>query len=135
MENLIPDIAKHLGMAPSSVLFFLIAISFVGNLTGRLIPDDATGWKGVVRDASKILGGYVQNRVSKGVKTADVVKGIVESRVKNVEAGAPQTVELSDVVSAEQEQELTQEIAPPAQVVPAFPGLVNRKIEDFPKEF
>lgn len=141
MENLIPDVAGHLGISPSTVVFYLIVISFIGNLAGRLIPDDKTGWLGVVRDLSKILGGYVQNRISTGVKTGDVVKNIVESRVKNVETNQPQTVELSDVVSPEKEQELTEGAAEeviPVKVVPAFPGLIRKSesdLPDFPKEF
>lgn len=135
MEELIPHFAENLGIEPSTLLSILIVVSVIGNITGRLIPDDKGGAVGVIRDIAKFLGGYVQNRVSTGVKTGDVVKSIVESRVEKSKAQLPATVELTDIVTPEVAEELIEEAAP--KPVPAFPGLLNKteSRDDFPKEF
>lgn len=137
LEDWIPNLAALINVEPATVVFYVGLICMAANMIGRLIPDDAVGVKGVIRDVAKFIGAYTQNRVTTGVKTGDVIKGIVESRVERKQEGKLQTLELEDVVPAPVAEQLEEELPPTPTPVPAFPGLLNRKppIEDFPEEF
>ncbi len=134
LQELIPNVAGFFNLPPESLMLFLIVVSSTANIIARRIPDDQTGWKGVVRDVCSILGLYTQNRVSAGVKTGDVIKGIVHSRVERKADGKLQTLELEEVVPAPVAEAIEDEMKPTPAPVPAFPGLINRKIEDYPEE-
>lgn len=119
VEHLIPNVAQLLNIQPATALLLALLISGVGNITGRLIPDDKTGILGAVRDVSKLIGLYVANRVTAGVTTTDVsrvVLGQVESKVdekiRDI-AGEPGAL-IPDVV----EEVLHKD----TQIVPAFPS-------------
>lgn len=70
--DLIPMIATEFGIAPSSLLFYLAIVTTLANVTARLIPNDAVGWRGTVRTLASVLGVYVSSRVSRGVTVNDV---------------------------------------------------------------
>src|SRR3546814_20802821 len=63
IEDYIPDLAKLLGVEPSTALLIVGLLIALMNLGGRLIPDDATGWLGVVRKICKLVGLYASNRI------------------------------------------------------------------------
>lgn len=81
IEHLIPNIAGWLHIEPATLLLVVGIILSTCNLVGRLIPDDATGWKGHVRTVCKFLGMYASNRVTTGVKTSDIVKDVMGQAV------------------------------------------------------
>src|SRR3546814_6946447 len=62
IEDYIPDLAKLLGVEPSTALLIVGLLIALMNLGGRLIPDDATGWLGFVRKICKLVGLYASNR-------------------------------------------------------------------------
>lgn len=139
LEDPIPNIAALINVAPSTVLFYLGLICAGANILARMIPDDATGWKGVVRDIAKVVGLYTQNRVTTGVKTGDVIKGIIQSRVERRQDGKLQTLELDEVVPAPVAEAIEDELSPTPAPVPAFPGLIaknKQELDEFdnPKE-
>lgn len=72
--NLLPDAAKLLGIQPSTLLLILIIITTTANRTARLIPDNATGWKGVVRMVCAVIGVNVASRIAPGITVTDVAK-------------------------------------------------------------
>lgn len=80
--DLIPDISRLLGMQESDLVLMIGLLVAVSNIISRLIPDDSTGWLGHVRKVTKYIGLHVQNRVTKGVKTSDVVKAVVGAPVE-----------------------------------------------------
>lgn len=77
--NLLPEIASRLGLAPSSLLFWLVVLSTVANAVSRRIPDDATGALGVVRDVASVLGVHVATRIAPGVTVQDVTKAALKT--------------------------------------------------------
>lgn len=102
IEHLIPDLAKLLGLDPSTVLFLLGVIVSVSNLLGRVIPDDAVGPLGVVRKVAKIIGLYVPNTIAAGVTVNQVCRDSLAHELEEI--GVPE-----------------HPLPPP--VVKAFPGL------------
>lgn len=79
VEALIPNVAGMLGIEPATALLIVGVVVSVCNLLGRLIPDDATGWLGVVRKVCKFVGLYTSNRVSSGVSVNDVTKAMLDA--------------------------------------------------------
>lgn len=77
IEKLIPPIAQMLGLDPATLLLLVGVIVAVGNLLGRLIPDDATGVLGIVRKISKFVGLYASNRVSSGLSVNQVARQVL----------------------------------------------------------
>lgn len=127
IADIIPEIAQHLGIQPSSLVFWLGIVTFLANTTARYIPQDATGWQGTVRKIAAIIGVYVPSRVSAGVSVTDVAKAVVADRIEDVKkeviekaSVAPALIPVvTDAIEAEAEK-----------VIPAFPGLIGVKEED-----
>lgn len=112
LQSLTPNLAAFFHLAPETLLAWILVLCTVANIIGRIIPDDATGVLGAVRDVCKALGLYVANRVSSGVTVNDVAKSIVQPADKTIEDLASQSGTLiPDVVD---------------QVVAPFPGLQPR---------
>lgn len=88
LEMLIPNFAEWLGIHPSTLLFLIGFVMANAHIIGKLIPDDAVGWKGYVREVCKIIGMAVSNRVTSGVSTAAVVRTIVGAQFDRAKANA-----------------------------------------------
>ena len=58
----------------------LPVVVLVSQLIGKAIPDDATGFLGLVRKLAKILGLYVNNRITKDVTVVDPAKSFANLR-------------------------------------------------------
>lgn len=69
----------HLGT--SDVLVILAITSMVSRFVGKLIPDDKTGWQGILRDICKVAGLYTSNRIQSHVTVNDVAKEVVASKI------------------------------------------------------
>lgn len=106
IEQYIPHLAQWLGIEPATALLFVGIIVMVANLTGRLIPDDATGILGVVRKLCKIIGLYASNRIASGLTVNEVAR----TTVPIIEQVGDQLDKVESVVN----------------VVKAFPGLPDR---------
>lgn len=74
---LIELIARQLGLTDAQLGITLLFVVLVSNLASRLIPDDSTGWLGLVHKLTKIVGLYASNRISKGVTTTTAVKAML----------------------------------------------------------
>lgn len=87
-DGILKTLSGVLGLTPEGVVLFLVVMSAVANLVSRIIPDDATGWKAVIRKIASVVGLYVSNRVTAGVSTADVSLAAVKtpSIAKKVES-------------------------------------------------
>jgi hypothetical protein len=72
--TMIPEIAAHLGIAPSTLVFWIVVINVASRAISRRIPDDAVGFWGGVRQLTAILGAEVASRVTSGVTVKDVAK-------------------------------------------------------------
>lgn len=116
IEGLIPNLAAYLNIQPSTVMFIWIALTVICNLTSRVIPSDAVGWKGGLRDICKIVGIHAQDRVTRGVKTIDVTRAVVESRL-------PSVIRAATADSEEMPEVIEDVLAAPR--TPAFPGLLK----------
>jgi hypothetical protein len=79
MDGLIDMIAHELGLTGVTLLVVMLILSKGCNLLARLIPDNATGFKGLVRRVCVVLGVYASSRVASGVTQADVAKGFVNN--------------------------------------------------------
>lgn len=77
ISQLVPILGQVTGLAPSSLLLYVGILVTVANITGRLIPDDKTGFLGGVRKVAKVVGVYASNRVTSGVSANDVVRAVV----------------------------------------------------------
>lgn len=75
--NFLPQIAAQLGVAPSTLLFWLWAFTIGSNALARLIPSDAVGTLGVIRKIATITGVYISNRITSGIKADDVQKAAI----------------------------------------------------------
>lgn len=74
MFDPITIIAGWLGIDPASLLALIPIFVIIFNTIARLIPDDSTGFLGVVEKIAKVLGVYVSNRVSSGMSLNDIAK-------------------------------------------------------------
>lgn len=74
MYDPVTQFAQWLGINPILLPFILAVIVAGANLVGRLIPDDATGFLGVIRKICKVAGLYLSNRISSGLSVNDVTK-------------------------------------------------------------
>lgn len=117
ITDFIPQIAEHIGIAPSQLTFYLILVSALCNMASRLIPDDTPGILGAVRKITTVIGMYVPNRITGGVTTADVAKAVVTDRVDEIK----QTV--SEALPDEAEEFVE-------KVIPAFPGLAGKIVKE-----
>lgn len=67
-------IQEIFGISAEQLAIILVVISLVCRVTGKLIPDSATGILGLVRKVVKFVGLQVENRIEPGVTTEDVSK-------------------------------------------------------------
>jgi hypothetical protein len=72
--TMIPQIAAAIGIAPSTLVFWVFVINVGSRAVTRRIPDDAVGFWGFVRQLTAILGAEVASRVTSGVTVKDVAK-------------------------------------------------------------
>ena len=79
IANFVPEIAKALGIAPSTLLLMIMVMTTLANVASRLIPDTATGGLAIVKQLLSIVGAHVSNRVAPGVTQADVAKAALET--------------------------------------------------------
>ncbi len=79
MNDFVNQVAAWLGIDPILFPFILAVIVAAANLIGRAIPDDATGFLGVIRKIAKVAGLYLSNRISSGVSVNAVVKESADS--------------------------------------------------------
>lgn len=79
MELAINALFDSLGLDVTKTLLVLVIVSLLSGLIGRLIPDDATGILGLIRDCAKILGLYASNRITSGVTVNQVAEAAVEN--------------------------------------------------------
>src|SRR3546814_10140508 len=88
IEDYIPDLAKLLGVEPSTALLIVGLLIALMNLGGRLIPDDATGWLGFVRKICKLVGLYASTRITSKMtvnKIAETTVPIVNELGEQIE--------------------------------------------------
>lgn len=84
IEQLIPPIAQFFGIEPATALLIVGLIVTVANITGRLIPDDATGTLGTVRKIAKVIGLFVPNRIAPRISVNDVAKAAVTRQITDL---------------------------------------------------
>lgn len=106
IEDYIPNLAAFLGVEPSTALLLVVTLVALANLGSRLIPDDATGFLGLVRKLCKIIGLYASNRIASGLTVNEVAR----TTVPIIEQVGDQLDKVESVVG----------------VVKAFPGLPDR---------
>lgn len=92
--DLIPWLATHLGITPSSLVFYIGLVVMLSKLAARLIPDDSTGWLGIAHKIAKFIAVDVSNRITAGVSQVDLAKAALESTVRQeVEEVIPRVAE------------------------------------------
>jgi hypothetical protein len=74
------EILKNLHLTGVSLITVFVLLSMICQMITRIIPDDATGWKCVVRKICAVIGLYVAHRVTSGVSTADVARDVMTRR-------------------------------------------------------
>lgn len=89
IANLAPDLARLLGIQPSTLVLLIFIVVQLANVGARLIPNDATGFWGGVRKVCALIGLYVSSRVTSGVSVNDVTDAALKTPVieRRVEAG------------------------------------------------
>lgn len=81
IANLAPDLARLLGINPATLVLLLWIIVQAANVGARLIPNDATGYLGVLRKICALIGLYVSSRITSGVTVNDTAKAVIETPV------------------------------------------------------
>lgn len=71
-SDFIPYIAAHLGVTGPTLVFLLFVLNQGAKVAGRLIPNDATGFLGTLRNLFSIIGADPSSRVTTGVTVQDV---------------------------------------------------------------
>jgi hypothetical protein len=77
ISTLATQIGAVFGLQPSTLLLFIMISA--ANVGARLIPNDATGALGVLRQICSIIGLYVSSRVSSGVSVNDVAAAALKT--------------------------------------------------------
>lgn len=67
-------VSNRIGVEAGTLLGTYAALALVGRVVGYLIPDDATGLKGLIRKVAKVVSLTVSNRITSGVSQNDVAK-------------------------------------------------------------
>jgi hypothetical protein len=80
VANLAPDLAKLLGIPPSTMILLLMIITTAANVGARVIPDDAKGWKGALRKVCALIGLYVSSRVTADKTVAEVARAALKAQ-------------------------------------------------------
>jgi len=75
---LAPEVAKFLGVSPSTLVLLLLVATTVARAVSRAIPDDATGFAAFVRRLTAVVGVEVAAKVSSGVTVKDVARAAME---------------------------------------------------------
>lgn len=76
-EDLIPPLAQWLGIDPASALFYVGVILAIARVLSRKIPDDKTGFLGLVRDIAALISIDVSNKLTAGITVNDVTKRVI----------------------------------------------------------
>jgi len=74
IANLVPEIAKAIGISPTTLLLLVMIITTAAKAAARRIPDTATGWLGVVRRVCKVVGVQVNSQIAPGITMNDIAK-------------------------------------------------------------
>lgn len=68
------------GIDGASAISLILLTSLVSNFFYRLIPDDATGWRGAIKPILMVVGLYASNRLTSRISVNDIVTEIVNTR-------------------------------------------------------
>jgi len=79
IANLAPDLARLIGVQPTTMLLLLVTITKVANILAKRIPDDAPGWLGTLRKVCAVVGLHTTDRVTAGVSIKDVAKAALDT--------------------------------------------------------
>lgn len=80
-QDFLDQIFSGLGIDGASAIALILGLSMVCNFLYRLIPDDSTGFLGIVKPILRVIGLYASNRISSGITVNDVVKDAISERV------------------------------------------------------
>lgn len=72
---------QYFGISGPVLFSTLAVLSIICRYIGKSIPDDKTGFLGVVRTVCKVIGLYVSNRITAGVSVTDVSKVVADARL------------------------------------------------------
>lgn len=104
VESFIPNIAAWFNIEPATALLFWAFFIMLCNGISRMIPDTETGWLGVVRNITRVIGVHIPNRVARRTTAAaiaeDAIIGQVERHVP------PQVKDYFDSVAKKREDEV-----------------------------
>ncbi len=71
---ILDGILRQLGFDGVGLVALYSMLVLVCRLTARLIPDDKTGFLGLIRKVSRVVGLDISNRITSGVSISDVSK-------------------------------------------------------------
>lgn len=84
MEWILDFLARAIGVEPATVVLFMGLLYAATQFVVKIIPDDSTGWRAVVRKIAAVVAVYTPNRVTSGVTISDVARGAIAQGVKPV---------------------------------------------------
>lgn len=68
------EVATVLGIPPAAIPIILGVIYLSAKAISRLIPDNATGWKGTLRNVAGVISVDISSRIAPGITIASVAK-------------------------------------------------------------
>lgn len=98
-----------LGIDGGSALSLILLTSLVSNFLYRLIPDDATGWRGAIKPILRVVGLYASNRLTAGISVNDIATEIANTRMARTSDSVEQRVD-------ERIEEVVAEVEAPEKV-------------------
>lgn len=101
MDDLVGLISRATGIQPATLVLIGGVIVTVCGAIGRVIPDDAIGFRGTIRKIAKFIGFVVSPRISKGVSVNDVAKSVVANEVIPLPVSEPEAAPVDEVSDAE----------------------------------
>lgn len=79
LSMLAPDLAKLIGVQPSTLVLLLFIANRAAAAAARSIPNDAVGFWGFVRQLCAIVGTEVASKVTKGITVGDAAKAAIQT--------------------------------------------------------
>lgn len=116
MEQFIPDLAGLLGLDSTTTLMLWLVLMLVANTISKLIPEDATGVRRIVRRVASIIGVHVKNRVHEKITPEGMTQAFIVEAERHAKTRLQDGVDqVKDVirVPAEFEAYLQNTMPPP----------------------
>lgn len=79
ISALAPDLARLIGVQPSTLVLLLFLLSQGSRVLARRIPSDATGFWGFMRQTCAIIGFETPNTITSGTTSTEILSAAAKT--------------------------------------------------------